>query len=188
MPVRMRLQRHGRTRRPFYHIVVADSRSPRDGKFIEKLGTYNPMTVPATIDIDRDKAFDWLMKGASPSDTVRAILRFKGVLYRKHLNRGVKKGAMTQEEALKKYQEWIDDKEAKIVERSQKSAAEKSEYWKQISGSIPALDLEPEVEAVEESEVVEETEAPAETVEVSENTSETDATETDSTEDENKAE
>ena len=99
MAVKLRLQRHGRKQRPFYHIVVADSRAPRDGRFIEKIGTYNPMTKPATINLDRDAAFEWLMKGAQPTDTVRAMLRFKGVLYKKHLQRGVAKGAMTQEEA-----------------------------------------------------------------------------------------
>ena len=103
MAVKMRLQRKGRKKRPFYHIVVADARAPRDGRFIEKLGIYNPMTSPATIDLDRDRAFDWLQKGAQPTDTVRAILRFKGVLYKKHLMRGVKKGALTMEEAEAKY-------------------------------------------------------------------------------------
>ncbi|MBK6623318.1 MAG: 30S ribosomal protein S16 [Saprospirales bacterium] len=91
MAVKIRLQRKGRKKTPFYHIVIADARAPRDGRFIEKLGTYNPMTKPATIEIDRDKAYDWLVKGAQPSDTVRAILRFKGVLFRKHLMRGVAK-------------------------------------------------------------------------------------------------
>ena len=80
MPVKIRLQRRGRRKQPFYHIVVADGRAPRDGRFIEKIGIYNPMTVPATIDLDRDRAYDWLMKGAQPTDTARAILRFKGVL------------------------------------------------------------------------------------------------------------
>lgn len=117
MAVKMRLQRKGRKKRPFYHIVVADARSPRDGRFIERLGSYNPMTKPATIDIDRDKAYDWLMKGAQPTDTVRAILRFKGVYYKKHLMRGVKKGAMTAEEAENKHQEWVEAKEAKIAAR-----------------------------------------------------------------------
>ena len=102
MAVKIRLQRRGRRKAPFYHIVIADARAPRDGRFIEKIGTYNPMTKPATIDLDRDAAFDWLMKGAQPTDTARAILRFKGVLYRKHLQRGVKKGAMTQEQAVTK--------------------------------------------------------------------------------------
>ena len=114
MAVKIRLQRKGRKKRPFYHIVVADARAPRDGRFIEKLGVYNPMTSPATIDLDRDKAYDWLTKGAQPTDTVRAILRFKGVLYKKHLMRGVKKGALTVEEADAKYKEWIADKESKI--------------------------------------------------------------------------
>ena len=104
MAVRIRLQRMGRKKRPFYQIVVADSRSPRDGRFIDNLGSYNPMTKPATIDIDRDRAFDWISKGAQPTDTVRAILRFKGVYYRKHLMRGVAKGSMTEKEATAKYQ------------------------------------------------------------------------------------
>jgi small subunit ribosomal protein S16 len=85
MPVKIRLQRHGSKKRPFYFIVVADARSPRDGKFIQKLGTYNPLTVPATIQLDRQKALDWLHKGAQPTDTVRRILSFKGVLYLKHV-------------------------------------------------------------------------------------------------------
>jgi len=124
MPAKIRLQRHGRRKRPFYHVVVADARAPRDGKFIEKLGTYNPMTKPATIEIDRDRAFDWLMKGAQPTDTVRAMLRFKGVMYRKHLSRGVAKGALTQEQADEKYQAWITEKEAKIEVRRQETLAE----------------------------------------------------------------
>ena len=108
MAVKIRLARRGRKKNPFYHIVVADARAPRDGKFIEKIGSYNPQTVPATIELDRDKAYDWLGKGAQPTDTVNAILKFKGVLYKKHLNRGVSKGALTQEEADKKLSEWID--------------------------------------------------------------------------------
>ncbi len=124
MPAKIRLQRHGRRKRPFYHVVVADARAPRDGKFIEKLGTYNPMTKPATIEIDRDRAFDWLMKGAQPTDTVRAMLRFKGVMYRKHLMRGVSKGALTEEQADEKYQAWITEKEAKIEARKQETLAE----------------------------------------------------------------
>ncbi|MDH3651908.1 MAG: 30S ribosomal protein S16, partial [Saprospiraceae bacterium] len=85
MPVKIRLQRRGRKKRPFYHIIIADSRAPRDGRFIESIGTYDPMTRPATINLDREKAYDWLMKGAQPTETMRAILRFKGVLYKKHL-------------------------------------------------------------------------------------------------------
>lgn len=137
MAVRIRLQRMGRKQRPFYQIVVADSRSPRDGRFVEQLGSYNPMTKPATIDIDRDKAFEWVMKGAQPSDTVRAILRFKGIYYKKHLMRGVSKGAMTLEQADAKYQEWIDAKEAKIAIRVEKTAQEKLEFFSRVSGKAP---------------------------------------------------
>ena len=111
MSVKIRLSRKGRKQAPFYHILVADSRSPRDGKFIEKIGTYNPMTKPATIELDRDAAYDWLTKGAQPTDTVRAILRFKGVYYKKHLMRGLKKGALTQEQVDTLLKQWIDAKE-----------------------------------------------------------------------------
>jgi small subunit ribosomal protein S16 len=135
MSVKIRLQRRGRRKNPFYHIVVADARAPRDGKFIEKIGTYNPMTAPATIELDNDLAYDWLTKGAQPTDTARAILRFKGVLYRKHLMRGVNKGAMTQEQADKLYEEWIAAKEAKVEARRQKVAEEKAELLKMISGT-----------------------------------------------------
>jgi small subunit ribosomal protein S16 len=134
MPVKIRLQRQGRKKKPFYHIIVADSRSPRDGKYISRLGTYNPMTKPATIELDRDEAFDWLMKGAQPTDTARAILKFKGVYYKKHLMRGVSKGAMSLEEAQQKYQEWIDSKEAKVAERFELAAQEKAERNAKIAG------------------------------------------------------
>lgn len=138
MAVKMRLQRKGRRKRPFYHIVVADSRAPRDGKYIERIGTYNPMTKPATINLDRDKAFEWLMKGAQPTDTVRAILRFKGVLYRKHLMRGVKKGALTLEQAEQMYQEYIQAKDAKIAARFEAAAEERRAWHQAISGEAPA--------------------------------------------------
>lgn len=137
MAVKIRLQRKGRKKRPFYHIVVADARSPRDGKFIQNLGVYNPMTKPATIELDRDAAYDWLMKGAQPTDTARAILRFKGVLYKKHLQRGVSKGALTQEQAEAKLVEWIDLKEAKIAERVAQTLAEKVAFHERVSGSAP---------------------------------------------------
>ena len=158
MPVKIRLQRKGRKKRPFYHIVVADIRAPRDGKYIERIGMYNPMTKPATIDIDRDKAYDWLMKGAQPTDTARAILKFKGVYYKKHLQRGVTKGALTQEEADKKYQEWIDEKEARIAARFEQSAQEKAEFHAAVSGQPPVI-KEPaaEEEAAEEAEAEEAT-------------------------------
>lgn len=120
MPVKIRLQRFGRKQRPYYHIVVADSRSKRDGKFIERIGDYNPLTVPATINLDVDKAFQWVMNGAQPTDTVRKVLTFKGVLYKKHLQRGVLKGALTQEEADKKFEDWKEAKLAKIQSRIEK--------------------------------------------------------------------
>ena len=135
MPVKIRLARRGRRKQPFYHIVVADSRAPRDGKFIEKIGSYNPMTKHATIELDREKAFDWLNKGAQPTDTARAILRFKGVMYKKHLQRGVKKGALTQEQADAKYQEFVDAKEAKVAERFEATRLEKEAFHKMVFGS-----------------------------------------------------
>lgn len=182
MPVKMRLQRKGRKKRPFYHIVVADARAPRDGRFIEKLGIYNPMTVPATIELDRDKAYDWLTKGAQPTDTVRAILRFKGVLYKKHLMRGVKKGAMSIEEAENKFVEWVETKESKIADRKAQAVEEKAAYYAELSGTPPVIKDEPvEIPPVEveteaaSAEVAEETaEATAETAA----TAEEDAVET----------
>jgi small subunit ribosomal protein S16 len=121
MPVKIRLQRHGSKKRPFYFIVVADARSPRDGKFIQKLGTYNPLTVPATIQVDRQKALDWLHKGAQPTDTVRRILSFKGVLYLKHLLRGVKLGLFDDATAMVKFQAWHEEHESNIVRRREEA-------------------------------------------------------------------
>ncbi len=109
----IRLSRHGKTHRAFYHIVVADGRAPRDGRFIEKIGTYNPISNPAEIVLDFDKALDWIQKGAQPTDTARAILSFKGVLYKNHLLKGAQKGAFTEAEAEAKFQKWLEDKEAK---------------------------------------------------------------------------
>ncbi|MBR5029391.1 MAG: 30S ribosomal protein S16 [Bacteroidales bacterium] len=114
MPARIRLQRHGKKNQPFYHIVVADGRAPRDGKFIEKLGTYNPMKNPAEITLNVDSAVNWLKNGAQPSDTVRRILSYKGVLLKRHLQIGVEKGAITQEQADVKFNKWLEEKEAKI--------------------------------------------------------------------------
>ena len=115
MPARIRLQRHGKKNQPFYHIVVADGRAPRDGKFIEKLGTYNPLTNPATIDLNFDRAVEWVKNGAQPSDTVRRILSYKGVLLRRHLQICVEKGAISQEVADVRFNEWLQAKEAKIA-------------------------------------------------------------------------
>ncbi len=114
MPVKIRLQRHGRKGKPIYHIVVADARAPRDGRFIERLGLYNPNTNPATIDLNVDKSVEWLFNGAQPSDTCRAILSYKGVLIKKHLLEGVKKEALTQEEAEKRFEAWVASKETLI--------------------------------------------------------------------------
>lgn len=164
MSVKIRLQRKGRKKRPFYHIVVADSRSPRDGRFIEKIGTYNPLTKPATIEIDHEKAFDWVMKGAQPTDTVRAILRFKGVYYRKHLTRGVLKGALSQEEAEKKYTDWMDAKEAKTAARVAKRAEEVADYHARVSGInfVPPVTVVEAPEAEEEAPAIEAAVAEAE--------------------------
>jgi small subunit ribosomal protein S16 len=114
MPARIRLQRHGKKGMPFYHIVIADGRAPRDGRLIEKIGTYNPITNPAEINLDVDGAVKWLQNGAQPSDTARAILSYKGVLYKLHLLKGVKKGAFTEEEAEAKFQAWLQQKQEKI--------------------------------------------------------------------------
>ena len=119
MPVKIRLQRHGSKKRPFYFIVVADGRAPRDGKFIQKLGTYNPLTIPATIQLDRQRALDWLNKGAQPTDTVRRILSFKGVLYLKHLLRGVKLGLFDEATAMDKFQKWHGEHEAHVRKRQE---------------------------------------------------------------------
>ncbi len=117
MAVKIRLQRHGSKKRPFYFIVVADARSPRDGKFIQKLGTYNPLTVPATVLVDRQKALDWLQKGAQPTDTVRRILSFKGVLYLKHLLRGVSLGLFDEATAMEKFTKWSAEHDAQVAKR-----------------------------------------------------------------------
>ncbi|RLD52455.1 MAG: 30S ribosomal protein S16 [Bacteroidetes bacterium] len=114
MPVKIRLARHGRKRRAFYYIVAADSRAPRDGRYIERIGSYNPNTDPATIDLNFDKAVGWLQNGAVPTDTCRAILSYKGVLYKNHLLKGITKGALTEEEAENKFNTWMKDKEQKI--------------------------------------------------------------------------
>ena len=114
MPVKIRLSRQGRKKLPFYHIVVADSRAPRDGRFIERVGSYNPVTNPATIELNFERALDWLQKGAQPTDTCRAILSYKGVMIKKHLLEGVTKGALTAEQAEAKFQVWMESKDAKV--------------------------------------------------------------------------
>jgi len=131
MPVKIRLQRHGSKKRPFYFIVVADARAPRDGKFIQKIGTFNPVTEPAVIQIDRQKALEWLTKGAQPTDTVRKILSTKGVLYLKHLLRGVTLGLFDQAVAMEKFQVWHVEHEA--AEAKKRDEARRSRF-KQRSG------------------------------------------------------
>ena len=130
MPVKIRLARRGRKKAAMYDVVVADARAPRDGRFIEKIGTYNPNTDPATVNIDNDRAFKWVMDGAQPTDTVRAMLSYRGVLMRKHLQVGVDKGAITQEEADKKLEAWIADKEGKIQGKVDKLAKDKADQAK----------------------------------------------------------
>ena len=129
MAVKIRLQRHGKKNFAFFHIVVADSRAPRDGRFIEQLGSYNPNTNPATIILDNEKALKWLNNGAQPTETCRRILSYKGVLLKKHLLEGVKKGALTLEQAEAKYSAWVAEKEAKVSQKkvalAQGKAAEK---------------------------------------------------------------
>jgi small subunit ribosomal protein S16 len=120
MAVKIRLQRHGKKDSAFFHVVVADGRAPRDGKFIEKLGTYNPNSNPATIDINFDSTLDWLMKGAQPTDTARAILSYKGVMMKKHLLEGVKKGALTEAQVEQKFNKWLSEKDGKIVGKKDK--------------------------------------------------------------------
>ena len=164
MSVKIRLQRHGKKQRPFYWIVAADARSKRDGKFLEKLGTYNPNTNPATIDLNLDQAVQWLHNGAQPTDTARAILSYKGALLKHHLDGGVRKGALTQEQADAKLAAWIDEKAGKVDAKkdglSKKQAdakakalkAEKEANEKRVNAAAEAAKAEEVTE-----EVVEET-------------------------------
>ncbi|SHG77772.1 30S ribosomal protein S16 [Pedobacter caeni] len=130
MATKIRLQRFGKKGKPFFHVVVADSRSPRDGKFIERLGSYNPNTNPATIEINFEKTLDWVNKGAEPTDTCRAILSYKGVLYKKHLEGGVKKGALTAEQADAKFAEWLSAKDGQIEGKKDNLTKSKDEVRK----------------------------------------------------------
>ncbi len=173
MPVKIRLQRHGKKGKPFYWIVAADSRAKRDGKFLEKLGTYNPTKVPAQITLDIDKSVDWLFKGAQPTNTARAILKYKGAMLKKHLLVGVKKGAFSEEEAEKKFQAWLEEKEAKIkahkdeVEAARaKERAERLEKEKAVNQARAAAQKAANAEIIAEAEKAEATtEGPADAVE-----------------------
>lgn len=146
MPVKIRLQRKGRKKRPFYHIVAADARAPRDGRYIDHLGTYNPMTKPATIDLDLDKTFTWLQKGAQPTDTARAIMKYKGVYYKKHLHRGVTKGALTQEKADEMLASWLKEKESKIQEQIEITKKEREAFLAIVDGVAATPKAKKEVE------------------------------------------
>lgn len=133
MAVKIRMQRHGSKKRPFYFIVAANSTSPRDGKFIEKLGTYNPLTVPATVRINNERALDWLQKGAQPTNTVRRILSFKGVLYMKHLMRGVALGLFDEAAANEKFSKWNAEHEELVAKREETHRKHKQEKRHSIS-------------------------------------------------------
>ncbi len=173
MPVKIRLQRHGKKGKPFYWIVAADSRAKRDGRFLEKLGTYNPNTNPATINLDVDGSVKWLQNGAQPTDTARAILSYKGAMLKNHLAGGVKKGAFTEEEAEKKFQAWLDEKAGKVsakeegLAKAQADAKAKAlEAEKAVNEArIAAAQPEPEVEEEAAEEPVAEAEAPETTEE-----------------------
>lgn len=180
MPAKIRLQRHGRKRYAFYHIVVADSRAPRDGRFIERIGSYNPNTNPATIDLDFDKALDWLTKGAQPTDTVRAILSYKGVLYKKHLLGGVAKGAFDEAEAERRFEAWLADKEAKIQAKKDRLSKDEETVKAKLLEAEAKVNAD-RVEAIakrnaelaaeaEAANAPEEEEAPAEEAEATEET------------------
>jgi small subunit ribosomal protein S16 len=127
MSVKIRLQRHGSKKRPFYFIVAANSTSPRDGKFIEKLGTYNPLTIPATVNIDRERALHWMNEGAQPTNTCRRILSFKGVLYMKHLMRGVTLGLFDEQAARQKFEDWNGQHEQLVAQRDEAHRKHKTE-------------------------------------------------------------
>ena len=137
--VKIRLARRGRKKLAMFDVVVADARSPRDGKFIEKIGTYNPQTVPASIVLEDERAFHWLMNGAQPSDTIRAVLSYRGIMFKKHLQLGVNKGAITQEQADAKLAEWVKAKEAKIqakIDSVAKSKADKAKSRKEAESKV----------------------------------------------------
>ena len=169
MATKIRLQRHGRKARPIFKIVVADERAKRDGKFIEKLGVYNPNTNPATIDLNFDSAVEWMMKGAQPTNTARAILSYKGVMMKKHLLGGVAKGAFSEEEAEKRFEAWLADKEGKIqAKRDGLSKAAQDKAAAQLAAEKEANEKRAQELAAANSELAEEVateEATEETVE-----------------------
>ncbi len=184
MPVKIRLQRHGKKGKPFYWVVAADSRSKRDGKFLEKIGTYNPNTNPATIDINLDSAVQWLHNGAQPTDTARAILSYKGALLKHHLDGGVRKGALTQEQADEKLAKWLDEKSGKVDAKKDglskagaDAKAKALEAEKKVNEDRIAAAKQAEADLAKANEPVAEETAGEETAEASseENTEETQA-------------
>jgi small subunit ribosomal protein S16 len=164
MPVKIRLQRHGKKGKPYYWIVAADARAKRDGKYLEKLGAYNPNTNPATIDLNVDGAVTWLENGAQPTDTAKAILSYKGVLLKKHLKGGVTKGALTEEQAEAKFTAWLEEKEGKVGAKTDGLAkaeaeakakafeAEKAANEARIAAAAPVVEEAPAEEASNEEE------------------------------------
>lgn len=163
MPVKIRLQRHGKKGKPFYWIVAADSRAPRDGKYLEKLGTYNPNINPAVIDLDVDSSVKWLQNGAQPTDTARAIMSYKGVMMKKHLLGGVAKGALTEEQVEEKFQAWLEEKANRI------SAKKEGLSKEQAKAKAEALAAE---KAVNEKRMAAAAEAEANAEEVTEEAAE----------------
>ena len=174
MATKIRLARHGKKGKPFYHIVTADSRAKRDGRYIERIGSYNPNTNPATIDIDFDRAMYWVGVGAQPTDTVRAMLSYKGVLYKNHLLNGVKKGALTNEQAEEKFAKWLSEKEAKIENKITSIAKEEDSA---IKAKLASEKEKSEARAAALAEVVAEDTA-AEVTEPASETTEEPAAET----------
>ena len=171
MSVKIRLQRHGKKGKPFYWIVAADARAKRDGRFLEKLGTYNPNTNPATINLDVDGAVKWLQNGAQPTDTAKTILSYKGAMLKNHLVGGVRKGALTEEQAEEKFQAWLEEKAGKVASKEEKVAKAKSDAKAKALEAEKAVNEARVAAAVEEAaeEVTEETteEAVEETPEAS---------------------
>ena len=156
MPVKLRLQRHGKKGKPFYWIVAADTRSKRDGRFLEKLGTYNPNSNPAQIELNVQSAVQWLQNGAQPTDTARAILSHQGVLLKKHLSVGVSKGALTEEQAEEKFQAWTAEKQAKIeAKKSDIQKAKNAQQAKALAAEKAANEARIAAAAIKEEETSE---------------------------------
>lgn len=157
MATKLRLQRHGAKGSPFFKIVVADSRSKRDGKYIDQIGTYNPTTIPASIILDLDKAVKWLQSGAEPTNTVNAILGYKGALYKKHLLRGVALGVVKEEDIEAKFNAWIENKEGKVLDHKKKAAeAKKAKLKASVEAPAKVKKVEEVVEAAAEEETANE--------------------------------